>query len=1257
MIKRSHLFLILLAILTLCDCQEQPVYHIKPDNCQQEECCPYPPPDCMTLSEYALNINKNNQLELSPGEYQLNSNFHINGTSTQSFSMFGSDSTIICTQKVTFEFSNFSTLTVKNVSFVSCGVDTVPSVSLTNIDTVNLVDTSFSNSTFGALHIQNCRFVQLTNLKIANNVISHNVIVSVINSANIALRNLHVINNSVGTFDSSCAYRSFPNADEVMFRIDGGSIDTDNILVTDNIGPFGVLVITNAVVTVNGDWRFERNQVCVGGSLAFVKTTVDFNGNLYFIENKGINEVYQSTAGLQLKNNATLDVSGSMEFVGNVACIACVHIILSKLFISNGSLNMSRNLESFQVASFNEGSSLIINGSLIVHNNQLVQRAILSEVSNITVNGFVSFINNPRSPIALYSGTLIMNGEIIFQNNAGAIYGSRSKVIICGNSIFTRNDIEDEYKDGLFAIVETSLTMDGKYIFKDTRYDDEDGGGIWATVTSTVTLSGIGYFINNTANNGGGIFIDQLSRLELNEGTRLHFINNTAVRGAGIYIDTTLRQTKCQYNPNQCLIKVKENVSLVFQDNNAYPGASAIHVSFDHIENSNIEYPALDELNQTVDVSSFTGNSPPHYSSDSYWFCFCEDNSREKCIRDDSTANITAYKGKTFSVKARVLKFYGANTSEPVRATLESSLSAIGNNSLGNSVLTTNNGRLQSVSATECSILNFTVKSTAENELILLNVGETFVDNDKSLKVNIHFRNFCPPGFPLSKSKDSCECDKSIRNFLQNCENIDQTFKKRIEYIFYWMAPSNDPQYQGAMNWYIDCPNRYCITDGDFTFSDDGICANNRTGLLCGQCKGNYSLLLGGDLCGDCSNNSYLALIVVFAVAGVLLVAFIFLTQITVTTGTINGLIFYANILNSNQSVFFPEGFFPGYHIFISWLNLNFGFETCFFDGMDQIFYAGLQFVFPLYMWFLAGVVIILCRYSIKVSKFFGTSDPVAVLATIILLSFNSLAQNVISIFYFSTLNLPEGHSSIVWRYDGNVSYISGAHFALFIIAAVFLLFLLMPYIFMLFLAPFLQKSECISKIFRKLRLQPFIHAYLIPLKHHHRYWIGLSLLTRAILLIIFAFGESRQLDLLLIVTTCVVAISTFAVTGGIYDKKWLDMLEISFLVNLGVLAAAVLFSFSFSVNGHEEIATYISITVALLTFIGIIILHVFLQLKKFPMLNEKIEIIAKKFKHSNTAKSQELVLNELANISNSEKTTITSASYQIKLREPLLDS
>ena len=65
--------------------------------------------------------------------------------------------------------------------------------------------------------------------------------------------------------------------------------------------------------------------------------------------------------------------------------------------------------------------------------------------------------------------------------------------------------------------------------------------------------------------------------------------------------------------------------------------------------------------------------------------------------------------------------------------------------------------------------------------------------------------------------------------------------------------------------------------------------------------------------------------------------------------GTVNGLIFYANIVAGNKAVFLPSGDSNFLTVFVAWLNLDLGIETCFYDGMDAYARTWLQFVFPLY--------------------------------------------------------------------------------------------------------------------------------------------------------------------------------------------------------------------------------------------------------------------------------------------------------------------
>ncbi len=62
--------------------------------------------------------------------------------------------------------------------------------------------------------------------------------------------------------------------------------------------------------------------------------------------------------------------------------------------------------------------------------------------------------------------------------------------------------------------------------------------------------------------------------------------------------------------------------------------------------------------------------------------------------------------------------------------------------------------------------------------------------------------------------------------------------------------------------------------------------------------------------------------------------------------GTISGLVFYVNIVAANETLFFPSesnGYLDFLHVVIAWINLDFGIESCFYDGMDAYAKTWLQ--------------------------------------------------------------------------------------------------------------------------------------------------------------------------------------------------------------------------------------------------------------------------------------------------------------------------
>ena len=206
-----------------------------------------------------------------------------------------------------------------------------------------------------------------------------------------------------------------------------------------------------------------------------------------------------------------------------------------------------------------------------------------------------------------------------------------------------------------------------------------------------------------------------------------------------------------------------------------------------------------------------------------------------------------------------------------------------------------------------------------------------------------------------------------------------------------------------------NCPFDYCSENKSIENNNSDVqCTFNHAGRLCGSCRENYSLAIGSSHCIICSNSNNLALLIYFATAGFLLVLFVGVLNLTVTQGMIDGLIFYTNIVWTYQSILFPakmHGKLFFFKTFIAWLNLDFGIETCFMKDLNAFLKTWLQFIFPLYIWSIAGLMIILARYSTRVTKLFG-ERAVPILATIILLSYNKLLKTAVEVLDFSVISV-----------------------------------------------------------------------------------------------------------------------------------------------------------------------------------------------------------------------------------------------------------
>ena len=174
--------------------------------------------------------------------------------------------------------------------------------------------------------------------------------------------------------------------------------------------------------------------------------------------------------------------------------------------------------------------------------------------------------------------------------------------------------------------------------------------------------------------------------------------------------------------------------------------------------------------------------------------------------------------------------------------------------------------------------------------------------------------------------------------------------------------------------------------------------------------------------------NIYLLLLIPFAVMGVALVFLLLVCKLTVATGTLSGLVFYANIIGVNRITFLPVKSTNVFSAFIAWINLDFGIEMCFYNGMDAYSETWLQFVFLVCIWVIVGLVILVSHYT---ANLLG-NNPVSVLATLIHLSYTKILCTLIATSILPTLNIQHTTEECGCMHDANVDYIVGKHIPLF---------------------------------------------------------------------------------------------------------------------------------------------------------------------------------------------------------------------------------
>ena len=772
---------------------------------------------------------------------------------------------------------------------------------------------------------------------------------------------------------------------------------------------------------------------------------------------------------------------------------------------------------------------------------------------NAQTNGILitdcQFEENQSVKAILYIMTKIIIRNCTFSNNTGdhsviVIDSTISEDIIISNSFISDNNIT-----GITIVGSIGVYFFGRNVIQNNR--NTEGAGIRLQTTAQITVDGELLLHNNIADKHGGAILVRKPVFELHENIfcsisfhdfsgDIFFSGNRAGKGGSDIYGAIL---------------------MGCDDNDGY----VPHVGQSNKISWYFDTPLMKHFHfgNTDRLSSM--------SSDPIMVCFCNTTTNlPDC--SDRTNHMQTYPGLEINTSIATVGYYGGTSPGVVLVSAQ------------HATLVRYYGQNETTNCFQIHILLQNASSTT----VLVDIKVKDIKQGLGVSIKVDLLE-CPIGF--TQISGQCHCEHFLDTSNVQC-NLSATTFMFLRSGNSWFAYNNNTQ---CITGTTNCPFDYCNRSKVLfnIMAPDRQCVANRVGILCGQCQSHLSIMLGSNRCGTCSN-WYLFLLPVFALAGIVLVAVLMFLNLSVSVGTINGLLFYANMMKLNEAFFFPNGSVPVVSQFISWLNLDLGIEVCLFDGLDGYWNTWLQFAFPAYLFLLMGGIIVGCRYSVWLCRLCG-SHAVPALATLFLMSYTKILLTVTNALSMSRL-LCNDSILTVWSVDGNIEYGSVKHLIL-VVFSCGVLVVGLSYPVLVLCAPLLERysHKCIPLHWWNpvAKFKPLFDAYGGPYKDKYRFWTGVTLMVRLTVTVTFSFtsGELAVINAY-IITTIVVGILTFwSFTKGVYKEIYLSALEVFYLLNIFLLSTVSLATASLESSDHR-IATIVSVCLSFVACLVTMAMH-----------------------------------------------------------------
>ena len=1217
------------------------------------ECCVNGTCICSSLFTALLNIDNNTIINITSESIALNNITKMGSGKLTNIIITGSNVTIMCNNSGSIYCESCDDVMIEGITWDRCGNPNgtnIAGMTFNGTSNISLVNCIFQHSQLTAVSmLQVSDDILIQGSSFLSNIPMKMYDLGVLNISKVSAHELSnnsnitiIINNS---YFYNNTYRGVPS---LNIYIDDNSITHCNVIFKKT--------------------KFISNQVTFTLYVEISKiinihlTEVSILNNNYF----GLGPIIQLSSAtddvwLWIISSNFHGINGSNVFCSIIGNKISVMINTSN-FTDSRPTGLRLGKEIFTV--YISSSARIISEIMfyrVQFNNNVV--AIPTAATNVDITGTVLIVA-PRGNIKISMSMVNFTYNQYLGPDGGALAvtlpyknGTYHRIFITGcrfiNNkspghgaamyIDTQNDNDDiqiahttfEHNVGGYSVVylkgflhpfiqrDFPVNYNRPVIINSSTFTNNTGSSLYLS-SCDVKLSGILLFSNNTAENGGAIYVNQETTIDIDDKAAVQFFANKAkINGGAIYVDLVCsHHTAGDYIVINTFVSDNSrdinNLNVMFINNSARIAGNSLYFTIPRpyvisslicVINTNINnfdsilfVPCKLNYSQPVngkmmnipcdlDYTLLNGTGAPIVTSPRELRLYFPFNHGYNI---SSTSDHNVYFVRS-NILGREVKFTGAifdyfgKLTEPTQFSIQ--LQCLQNTECSAFSLMSDNHNYiltQSIDNLSVLIINFRGKRIY-NSHINLNVTLTSLlyslnDINATLVVEL-VPCIDHPGYTYSEESQTCVCyHDNVK-----CSDDGNEIKRG-----YWFGSITSKATTSL------CPNHYCsftdrkqTSEGYFELPNtiNAQCNDHRVGRTCGECSSGYTLSYDStdcihvDQCGTGWTVLVITLTCLYWIAVVVGVFGLMYFRSQISLGFLYGLIYYYSmvgiLLNNNPYVSDDAFWFASILSSFAQLIPQFLGKLCLLKGLSGIDQLFIHYSHAVGVSVLLLLIVVAARCSARITLFISRCI-IRVICLLILLSYTSIASTSLQLL------LPLRFSDVKEWYtysSPSIQYFHGRHIIYVVVAVMCELFVGIGLPLLLLFEPVLSKKINFIKI------KPLLDQFQGCYKDRYRWFAAYYLICRQVIFIIlFIFNTNYYSMLFYLQTTCVI-IAIVHIWIQPYQNEFLNALDgvMLLLVVLGVNIN----TFTFLKDATTEICLII-VMVPLILFSMIIIKKLF---------------------------------------------------------------